>query len=123
LEVRQAGAAIVLSDLLDPRGYEQGLEALVARGFHLHVVQILAPEELNPATFGDLRLVDSESGAEQEVTFGRYRLKAYRQVVENYTQKLREYCRGRGIGFFRASSDTSLEHLVLKELRQGQVLG
>lgn len=123
LEVRQAGAAIVLSDLLDPRGYEQGLDALVARGFHLHVVQILAPEELNPATFGDLRLVDSETGAEQEVTFGRYRLKAYRQVVENYTQKLREYCRGRGIGFFRACSDTSLETLVLKELRQGQVLG
>lgn len=123
VEVRQAGAAVVLSDLLDPRGYEAGLEALVTRGFQVSVVQILAPEELSPTTFGDLRVVDSETGAEQEVTFGKYRLKAYRQVVENYTQKLREYCRGRGIRYFRAASDVSLEGLILKELRQGQVLG
>ncbi len=123
LEVRQAGAAIVLTDLLDPRGYAAGLDALLGRGFHLDVVQILAPEELNPGTFGDLRLVDAETGAEQEVTFGRFRLKAYRQAVENYTQKAREYCRGRGIGFFRSSSDGNLETLLLKELRRAAVLG
>ncbi len=50
LQVRQPGAAIVLSDLLDPRGYRGGLDALVARGFHVSVVQILAPEELDPTT-------------------------------------------------------------------------
>lgn len=122
LEVRRAGAAVVLSDLLDPRGYAEGLNALVSRGFHVHVVQILAPEELNPTTFGDLRLVDSESGGEQEVTFGKFRLRAYRQVVEDYTQTLREYCRGRGIAFFRVASDVALETVVLKELRQESVL-
>jgi uncharacterized protein (DUF58 family) len=123
MEVRQAGVAVVISDLLDPRGYAAGLDALVARGFHLNVVQVLAPEELDPSTFGDLRLVDSENGGEQEVTFGRYRLKAYRQVVENYTQALREYCRGRGVRFFRTPSDASLERLVLRDLRRADVLG
>ena len=123
MEVRQAGAALVISDLLDPRGYADGLEALLGRGFHIQVLQVLAPEELNPSTFGDLRLVDSETGAEQEVTFGKYRLKAYRQAVENYTQKLREYCRAHGIGFFRAASDTALERLLLQELRTEGVVG
>jgi uncharacterized protein (DUF58 family) len=123
LQVRSAGAAIVLSDVLDPQGYAEGLEALVARGFHTQVVQILAAEELNPATFGDLRLVDSETAAEQEVTFGKFRLKAYRQTVENYTQKLREFCRTRGIGFFRATSETPLADLLLKELRRARMLG
>ncbi len=123
LRVKRAGSAVVLSDMLDPRGYEAGLEALVARGFQTHVVQILAPEELEPATFGDLRLMDSETGAEQEVTFGRYRLRAYRQVVEDYTQKLREFCRARGIRFFRTTSDTPPETLLLRELRRGGVLG
>jgi uncharacterized protein (DUF58 family) len=123
LEVRRPGAAVVLSDLLDPAGYTGGLDALVGRGFHTHVLQILAPEELQPAVFGDLRLVDSETNAEQEVTFGRYRVKAYRRVVENYTQKLREYCVGRGIRFFRATSDTSLEDLLLRDLRHAAMLG
>ncbi|HEV2391250.1 MAG TPA: DUF58 domain-containing protein [Verrucomicrobiae bacterium] len=121
LEARHTGLAVVLSDCLDPAGYEPGLTALVGRGFQVDLVQILAPEELAPATFGDLRLVDSETGAMQEVTFGRYRLKAYRQAVQNYIQRLREFCRGRGITFFTAPSNTSLEALLLKQLRQAEV--
>ena len=123
LEARQAGVAVVLSDFLDPAGYESGLTALVGRGFQVDLVQILAPDELSPSTFGDLRLVDSETGAMQEVTFGRFRLKAYRQTVQNFMQRLREYCKGRGINFFTASSNTDLQDLLLKQLRQAEVWG
>jgi len=123
LEARQAGVAVVLSDFLDPAGYESGLTALIGRGFQVDIVQILAPEELSPSTFGDLRLVDSETGGIQEVTFGRYRMKSYQQTVQNFIQRLREYCQGRGINFFTASSNTSLEELLLKQLRQAEVWG
>src|SRR5881296_3506800 len=123
LEARQAGVAVILSDFLDPAGYESGLTALVGRGFQVNAVQILAPEELNPAAYGDLRLIDSETGAQQEVTFGKYRLHAYKQTVQNFCQRLREYCSSRGINFFMAASDTPLEELLLKQLRQTEVWG
>lgn len=117
LEARQAGVAVVLSDFLDPAGYEVGLNALVGRGFQVHAVQILAPEELAPAAYGDLRLVDAETGALQEVTFARYRLAAYQQTVRNYVQRLREFCASRGVHFFLASSADALDELLLKQLR------
>jgi len=123
IEARQAGVAVVLSDFLDPAGYDSGLTALVGRGFQVDIVQILAPEELSPTTFGDLRLIDSESGALQEVTFGRYRMKSYQQTVQSFLQRLREFSQGRGINFFTASSNTSLEELLLKQLRQSEVWG
>jgi len=123
LEARQAGLAIVLSDFLDPAGYETGLTALVGRGFQVNCVQILAPEELAPTTFGDLRLVDSESGGLQEVTFGRYRMKAYQQTVQNFVQRLREYCTKRGMNFFLAPSNMDLQDLLLKQLRKAEVWG
>jgi uncharacterized protein (DUF58 family) len=123
LEARQAGVAVVLTDFLDPAGYESGLTALVGRGFQVNAVQILAPDELNPATYGDLRLVDSETGATQEVTFGPYRLKTYQQTVQNFCQRLREFCQARGINFFTVGSDTPLEQLLLKQLRQAEVWG
>ena len=123
LEARQTGLAVVLSDFLDPAGYEPGLNALVGRGFQVDIVQVLAPEELAPSTFGDLRMVDSETGAMQEVTFGKFRLKAYQQAVQNYVQRLREYCSGHGINFFMAGSDTALEQLLLKQLRAAEVVG
>ena len=123
LEARQTGAAVVLSDFLDPAGYEAGLTALVGRGFQVSAVQILAPEEINPATYGDLRLIDSETGGMQEVTFGKFRLSAYQQTVQNFCQRLREFCQARGINFFNVTSDTSLETLLLKQLREAEVWG
>ena len=121
LDARRAGLAVVISDFLDPEGYGAGLTALVGRGFQVDLVQILAPDELSPTTFGDLNLVDSETGAHQEVTFGRFRLKAYRQTVQNFVQRLREYCQARGINFFTASSNTDLQDLLLKQLRKAEV--
>jgi uncharacterized protein (DUF58 family) len=123
IEARQAGLAVVLSDFLDPEGYEPGINALIGRGFQVDLVQIFAPEELSPTTFGDLRLVDSETGGMREVTFGRYRLKAYQQTVQNYIQRLREYCQKRGVNFFCANSDMPLEELLLKQLRRAEVWG
>jgi uncharacterized protein (DUF58 family) len=121
LEARQAGLAVVLSDFLDPEGYDSGLNALIGRGFQVDIVQILAPEELSPTIFGDLRLVDSETGGMQEVTFGRYRLKSYQQTVQKFMQRFREFCQSRGINFFTASSNTALEELLLKQLRKAEV--
>ena len=121
LEARQSGVAVVLSDFLDPAGYDKGITALVGRGFQVNAVQILSPEEIAPGTFGDLRLVDAESGAMQEVTFGKYRLNAYQQTVQNYIQKLREFCATRGVNFFSVSSAMKLEDLLLKQLRASEV--
>jgi hypothetical protein len=121
LEARRAGLAVVLSDFLDPAGYEAGLNALVGRGFQVNAVQILAPEELAPTTFGDLRLIDSETGAVQEVTFGRFRMRTYQQAVQNYCQRIKEYCSAHGVNFFSASSASPLEQLLLKQLRASEV--
>ena len=99
------------------------MNTLVGRGFQVNLVHILAPEELEPKTFGDLRLVDSESGEFREVTFGKYRLKAYQQTVQRFCGRLREFCQSRGIHYFLARSDMDLGDLILKQLRRAEVLG
>lgn len=123
VEARQAGVAVVLSDFLDPAGYEAGMNALIGRGFHVDAVQVLAPEELAPTTFGDLKLVDSESGTMQEVTFGKFRLATYQKTVQAFIQRLREFCQLRGINYFLARSDADLSDLLLKQLRKAEVVG
>ena len=116
---RAQGVIVVLSDFLDPAGYEDGLKSLASRGSEVHAVQIFAPEELEPSSYGDLRVIDSETGAEQEVTFGKYRLKSYRATVQNYCRRLQEYCRARGIRYQLAQSDTPIDNLLLKAMRTG----
>ena len=116
---RTPGVSVVLSDFLDPAGYEEGLKSLAHRGSEIHAVQILSPEELEPSAYGDLKVIDSETGAEQEVTFGKYRLKAYRATVQNYCQRLQEFCRARGVRYQLARSDTPIDDLLLKAMRTG----
>jgi uncharacterized protein (DUF58 family) len=79
LQAKQSGVAIVISDFMDPEGYEEGLKALLGRGFQIHVLMVLSREELEPNVYGDLKVVDSESGSIQEVTFGKYRLRHIRK--------------------------------------------
>ena len=121
LESRQTGVVVILSDFLDPDGYEEGLKALISRGFHVNAVQVLAPEEIDPQMFGELKIVDSETNAEVEVTFGKYRLDTYRKTVEGFCQRLHEYCTARGVNHFRAVTDQPLEQLLLKQLREAEI--
>jgi hypothetical protein len=43
--------------------------------------------------------------------------------VQNFVQRLREFCQARGMSFFTASSDTALAELLLKQLRKAEVWG
>ena len=61
----------------------------------------------SPVRFGDLRLVDSETGAKQEVTFGRFRLKAYQQTVQNFCSACASSARRAGINFFTRRPNTA----------------
>src|SRR5258705_9183392 len=59
---RQTGLAVVISDLLDPAGYENGGRALLKRRFLVHLGHVLAPEEMNPELPGVLRTIDTDTG-------------------------------------------------------------
>lgn len=121
LQAKQSGVAIVISDFMDPEGYEEGLRALLGRGFQVQVLMVLAREELEPSVYGDLRVVDSENGSTQEVTFGKYRLKAYQKTVNAYLEQFKNFCRMRGIGFNLTPSDSDLDQLLLTDLRKAML--
>ena len=121
LQARQSGVAIVISDFMDPEGYEEGLKALLGRGFQVQVLMVLSREELEPEVYGDLKVVDSETGSIQEVTFGKYRLKAYQKTVNAYLEQFKNFCRMRGIGFNLTRSDSDLDQLLLTDLRKAML--
>ncbi|MGH7390107.1 MAG: DUF58 domain-containing protein [Candidatus Rokuibacteriota bacterium] len=114
---REPGVAVIVSDLLDPAGFETGIRALLERRFEVHVVHLLAAEELNPTVTGDLRLHDSETGEVRELSVDGDALRAYRQRLQHFLERAEAFCRGREIGYRRASTDVPVEEFVLAELR------
>lgn len=117
LRSREPGIAIVLSDLLDPSGFEPGIRALVERRFDVHVVHILAPEDVNPPFGGDLRLLDSETGEMRELTLDGEALRSYRRRLQEFLDRAEAFCRTREIGYRRVVTDAPLEAFMLGELK------
>jgi len=115
---RGRGVLLVISDFLDPEGYEAGLKPLLGRGFDLCLLQILSPEELRPDLAGDLRLVDSEDGSIQEITVTRPLLHRYAETLRTFSEGLRTFCRVRGLSFASASTDEPFDRIVLDSLRR-----
>jgi uncharacterized protein (DUF58 family) len=114
---REPGIAVVLSDFLDPGGYESGLRALLERRYDIHVVHLLDPAEMNPDFAGDLRLIDSETGEVRELTIDGEALRIYRDRLHQFLEGLEGFCRSLEIGYNRVLTDTPVESVVLSHLR------
>jgi len=117
LRAREAGVAVLISDLMDPAGYDRGLKILLERRFDIHVIHVLAADEMNPSFGGDLRLVDAETGELRDLTLDGEALRAYRQRLRDFLERAEQFCRGKEIGYYRVVTDTPVENFVLGQLK------
>ena len=111
------GIVILLSDLLDKRGFEDGLRYLAARPVDAYVIQVLSAEELDPPLTGDLLLVDSEDGDKADVTVSAPLLKRYRKTLDTFLSSARDYCHRRGMTYLLATNQVPCDTLITGYLR------
>jgi len=111
------GMIVLLTDALDPNA-PACLRILGGVGHEVCLVQILAPEELDPDLEGDLRLLDAESDSVVELTANRDALKVYRENLAAHNAALAEACRRHGGRFLQVSSGDTVEQIVRDRLRK-----
>ena len=117
LRSREAGLAVLISDLMDPAGYERGLKALLERRFDVHVIHVLAADEMNPGFGGDLRLLDAESDELRDLTLDGEALRGYHQRLREFLERAEQFCRGNEIAYHRVVTETPVEEFMLRQLK------
>lgn len=120
--VAMPGLAIVLSDLLDPAGYREGLAALKSRGFEVVVIHVLSDAELSPPLPGEFRFFDSETGENVEVTVDGSTLKAYSSNLTQILEEAEQFCLAHEIDYVRCATTVPFEELVLQYLKHGGII-
>lgn len=122
LRAKRPGLLFVLSDLLSPNGYQMGLNALQSRGYEVVLLHILSEDELEPPLIGDVKFIDSETGAEAEITLDHSTLAEYRQRVQSWQAEIAAYCANRSVHYVPIATNQPWEKLILQMLRaQGLV--
>jgi hypothetical protein len=116
------GLLFVLSDLLSPNGFQDGLNALQSRGYEVGLIHILSPDEIDPPITGDLKLVDMETGQDAEITLDATTLDQYRQRVQEWQTETAVRCASRSIHYIPLSTDTPWEQIVMQTLREKAVI-
>ncbi len=119
------GVMVILSDFLYKDGYEKGLRYIAGGGFDTFCIQVLSPDEVDPARHGlagDLRLVDVEDEDTAEVTVSAPLLKRYKENLSAYCGKLREFCVRRGMTHLTIESSVDMSTLLMDYLRKRGLL-
>lgn len=119
---RGKGVVILISDFMDKGGYADGIRYLLSRDLDLYVIQVLAPEEIDPTLRGDLKLRDVEDEDLAEVTISQPLLKKYKQNLTAYCQDLKNHCTRRGISYLFTNTRVAFDVLVMSYLRQRGLL-
>lgn len=123
LTVINPGVAIVISDFLVPQAnYEEGLKALIYKGFDVNVIHVMSEEELHPTLSGELKIQDSETGETKEITVTDRMLERYEKRLTDFCQNLSQFCAKNDVTYLRVSTGLPFEEVILKTLRGKQIL-
>jgi uncharacterized protein (DUF58 family) len=116
------GLTIVISDFLAPGGYQAGVRAVRQLRQEVALLQILAPDEIEPDLQGDWRLRDSEGIGSVEVSSTPAVIQAYRQRLLTYMQELASFAHAHAMTYAMIPSDTVLIDVVQRLLRQVEIV-
>ena len=122
---RHPCAIVILSDFLDPSGYEQGFKLLTGRGFSLTAIHLITPEEINPEMYlenrptgGDWLVEDAETGETRAITINPEVLSQYQNQQQIFSDTLQRFCTDQGVGYAQLKSDMPIEPFILHELHR-----
>jgi len=119
---KRAGLVILISDLLFPEGYQDGLKSIQGYGHEIILLQTLCREELDPSIDGELRLIDSETGISQEVNIDRAMRRVYSQRLKTWQAEIRNFCNRRQIRYFSVDTSLAWDQFLMYEMRKAGVV-
>lgn len=106
------GISIIISDFLFEEGYENGISFIQSANQEVVLVQVLTTEEREPYFEGDLKLIDSETFLNKEVTMNPLLLDEYKKALTSYNDKLAAFAFNRGISYVSVHSEMDIEEIV-----------
>ncbi len=121
-KLKGRSVVILVTDFYDPVGYVEGIRSLLSQRHQVHLIHVVAREELEPGERGRYFLVDLETGRQREVSLTPETLERYRRRLRDWCSELEKFARDHEVWYARVRSDEPLEKRIREILRAGGIL-
>ncbi|MGH2436133.1 MAG: DUF58 domain-containing protein, partial [bacterium] len=121
-KTHRRGLLVLISDLLFPNGFEEGLKLARYHRFDPFVIHVLSDDEIAPQAAGDLSLIDIETQAKVDVSIDGPSLEAYARARDAYFAEIEQFCVRHQIDYLRTTTTVPFDDLVLRHLRVGGLI-
>ena len=115
------GLTVIISDFFTESNWKKAVDYLCYKKRQVLLVQIMTPDEIDPAYDGRVNLIDSESvdlsdTKNMKMRITRSMLKAYEEALADFKNELKTFCNKRGADFISVCTDKKIERVLFGEL-------
>ena len=121
------GLTVIISDFFTDSNWKKAVDYLCYKKRPVLLVQIMTPDEADPAYDGHVTLIDSESvdisdtkNMKMKITRGMQ--KAYEEALKDFLLDIKSFCSKRGVDFITARTDMAIEKVLFGELLKVGIL-
>lgn len=121
-DLKSRGISVVISDFFTSGSIDEVIKYLAFKKQQIVLIQVLSEDEINPQLGGQVRLVDSETAEEMNLTITPKLLNIYSQKLKTLQSGIKTSAKKYGGVFFQLSTSDSLEKIVFEDFtREGIV--
>lgn len=120
--LQNRGISIIISDFFSEGGIEEGIKYLLYKNQQVILIHVMSPEELKPALYGQVRLVDSESREGRNMTITPTMLKYYEKKLNAFINDIKSFSSKMGVTYVQVSSEEEIEKIVFEYLTHAGVI-
>lgn len=115
------GLTVIVSDFFTEGDWKKAVDFLCYKKRQVLLVQVLAPEEIDPTYDGRVNLIDAEAmdledAKNMKLNVTRSMLLAYQDALRDFQNDIQSFCASRDAGFISVSSDKPIERMLFGEL-------
>lgn len=115
------GLTVVVSDFFTESNWKKAVDYLLYKKRQVLLMQILLPEEIDPAYDGRVNLVDAESenvadSRNMKVKINKSMRKAYMDALADFRGDMQSFCKKRDVGYISLCTKTPIEKVLFGEL-------
>lgn len=115
------GLTVIISDFFTDKDWKKAVDYLCYKKRQILLIQVLTPDEIEPAYSGRYNLIDVESvdtldDRNMKLRITRSMLNAYEEALSDLISDIQAYCVSRDAGFITVRTDKPIEKMLFGEL-------